>query len=213
MITLFGSSGSGSAVIEVALKWCDVDYQVKRAAQWEPDSALEELSKFNPLKQIPTLVFDDGTAMSETAAILIELALRYPSSGLLPTEGRERAKALRGLVYIAANCYAAVSVADYPERWNAGATDAINDQVRRAARAQLHRYWEVFSDLFVESASASYLIADEPCALDIFAAVVSKWSGTRQHLETSRPGFLQVLQRIEAHPNVAPVFDQHWGVA
>ena len=42
-----------------------------------------------------------------------------------------RAQALRGLVFIAANCYAAIGVIDYPERWCLpGANAATLDSVR-----------------------------------------------------------------------------------
>ena len=39
---------------------------------------------------------------------------------------------------------------------------------------------------------------------------VSKWSGSRAHLQQARPAFYETLLRIEAHPKVAPVFAQHW---
>ena len=47
-------------------------------------------------------------------------------------------------------------------------------------------------------------------ALDLLAAVVSKWSGSRAHLRKARPAFYEALLRIEVQPKVAPVFAQHW---
>jgi GST-like protein len=210
MYTLFGTKGSGSAAIEVALDWCGVPHKSIRAATWEADSALEELAKFNPLKQIPTLLFGDGSAMSESAAILIELGLRFPKSELLPSQSLARAKTIRGLVFIAANCYSAVSVSDYPERWIEAPDEASSLRVRKAARVQLHRSWDIFADLFAVDVNTSFLMGESPCALDILAAVVSKWSGTRKHLEKTRPRFLECLHRIEAHPKIAPTFARHW---
>ena len=55
-----------------------------------------------------------------------------------------------------------------------------------------------------------FLLGEAPGALDVLAAVVSKWSGTRQHLAQARPAFLATLQRIEQHPRVRPVFERHW---
>jgi GST-like protein len=219
MFTLYGSKGSGSAVVEVALEKCGAPYAVVRASTWEPDSALAELERVNPLKQIPSLVMPDGTVMTESVAILIELSLEYPKAKLLPAEPAGRARALRGLVFIAANCYSAISISDYPERWCADPDDATTASVRKAARGQLHRYWELFADAFCPSPSPSaspdttaqpFLSGAEPGALDYLAAVVSKWSGTRAHLKKHRPQFLALLQRIEAHPHVAPTFARHW---
>jgi GST-like protein len=73
-----------------------------------PDSAIAELEKVNPLRQIPTLVLPDGTVLSESAAILIHLGLAHPASKLLPADASARAKAIRGLVFVAANCYSPV---------------------------------------------------------------------------------------------------------
>lgn len=67
MLTLFGSRGSGSAAIECALRHCGVPYTIVRASTWEADSAQAELAKANPLGQIPTLILEDGTVLTEIA--------------------------------------------------------------------------------------------------------------------------------------------------
>lgn len=207
MLTLYGSPGSGSAAIEMALRACDLPYQVVRASTWEADSAQEALAELNPLGQIPTLQFADGSVLTESAAILIHLGLSYPKSGLLPVDASAQAQSIRGLVFIAANCYSAISVGDYPERWTLATTAAQHDKVRQAARAQLHRHWAVFAELF---SATPYLSGAKPGALDYLAVVVSKWSGARAYLEAHRAPFFACLQRIEADPRVAAVIREHW---
>jgi GST-like protein len=207
MHTLFGSQGSGSAAVEVALRRCGLAYRVVRASSWEPDSAVAELAAVNPLCQIPTLVLPDGSVMSESAAILIQLGLAHPASALLPAAPAAQAQAIRGLVFIAANCYAALGVNDHPRRWTMAASKSAHDQVRQAARRQLHRHWEIFADSFP---ARHWLSGDTPGALDILAATVSRWAGTRAHVAAHRPAFAALLARIEAHDDVAPVFCQHW---
>ncbi len=204
---LFGANGSGSAAIEVALVWAGLPYRVEVGATWEPGPGLEVLRRVNPLGHVPTLLLPDGSVMTESVAILVHLALEHPASGLLPHRSAERAQALRALVFISANCYAAVGIADYPERWCAEPDEAGNDRVRRAARAQLHRAWDIFAAQFPRG---PFLFGDRPCAADVQAAVVSKWSGTRAHLAAAQPGFLALLQRVEAEPAVAAVFARHW---
>jgi GST-like protein len=207
---LYGSAGSGSAAIEAALDWTGVPYRIVSAASWEPGPGLEALKEVNPLAQIPTLVLPDGSVLTESAAILIHLGLAHPQSGLMPAEPSARAQALRALVFIAANCYAAVGISDYPERWCVEPDEASNARVRQGAREQLHRAWELFSDQFP---GEPFLFGAQPNAVDLLAAVVSKWSGTRAHLTIARPQFLATLRRIEAHPRIAPVFSRHWGTS
>jgi GST-like protein len=153
------------------------------------------------------LLLPDGTVLTESAAILIHLGLAFPASGILPAPTSKRAQSIRGLVFIAANCYAAVGISDYPQRWCAGGGERAVEAVRRGARRRLHGNWELFADAFP---ARPYLAGPEPGGLDFLAAVVSKWSGARTHLRAARPEFAQTLERIETHPSVAPVFARHW---
>jgi GST-like protein len=209
MYTLYGKPGSGSASIEAALVVAREPFQIVETASWDKNDAYSDLLRVNPLGQIPTLVLDDGSALSESAAILIYLATAHPDSKLLPAGSSERAQAIRGLVFIAANCYAAISIIDYPERWceNADGDEKVQERIRAGTRARLHRHWEMFADLFP---GRPYLSGEDLGALDLLAAVVSKWSGSRQHLQLHRPAFHETLMRIEAHPDVAPVFARNW---
>ena len=115
MWTLYGSNGSGSAAVEMGLLRCGLRYRVVRASTWEPDSDQAALHKVNPLGQIPALVAPDGAVMTESAAILIALGLQFPKAQLLPAQSAACAQNLRGLVYIAANCYAAIGVIDHSD--------------------------------------------------------------------------------------------------
>lgn len=205
--TLYGSQGSGSAAIEVALRRCNLPCRIVRAATWEADSALAELRQVNPLQQIPTLVLPDGSIMTESAAILIHLGLSSPASALLPERPSSRAQAIRGLVFIAANLYSAIGIIDYPQRWTIGNSDLVRDELRQGAKQRLHATWEIFDDCFFPSLTPA---GDQPGALDILAAVVSKWSGTRAYLGEHRPEFAAALKRIDAHESVAPTFAEHW---
>jgi GST-like protein len=206
--TLYGTRGSGSAAIEIALAACQQPFDQVVASSWEPESAQGELARLNPLRQIPTLRLPDGSVLTESAAILIHLGLTHPRSGLLPPEPAARAQAIRGLVFIAANCYSAISIGDYPERWTTATTRPAHEKVRQGARRQLHRHWDVFADTFP---ATPYFTANGPGALDFLAVVVSKWSGTRAHVAKARPRFAAALRRIEAHPLVEPVLAAHWG--
>ncbi|HEV6966103.1 glutathione S-transferase [Roseateles sp.] len=205
MLTLYGTKGSGSAAIEAALVRAGFAYTGVDAASWNPGPGRDALLQVNPLGQIPTLVLADGTVMTESAAILIHLGLCAAPGLLLPQEAGARARALRGLVYIAANCYAAISVIDYPERWCEPCDDEMKARIRAGTRARLHEHWRVFADEFGIGFDAG-----APGALELLAVVVSKWSGSRTMLQAERPAFHAQLLRVEQHPDVAPVMQRHW---
>ena len=207
MLVLYGTQGSGSAAAEAALDIAGIDYRKVDAASWKQSPGLEELKRVNPLAQIPTLVLEDGSVVSEVAAILIHLGLVHPDSGLLSAEPSRRAQQIRGLVYIAANCYAGIGILDYPERWYRDPDDATKKSMQERGRARLHELWEIFADQFPVT---HWLSGDRIGALDILAATVSMWSGARKALAKSRPDFSALLARIEADPRVAAVWAKHW---
>lgn len=205
MYQLYGHKNSGAAAIEAALELCEVAYRFIDV-ELSMEAALE-LEKLNPLKQIPTLQMPDGSILTESAAILIHLGLAFPKSSLLPNKAAERDQAIRGLVYIVSNCYAAIGIIDYPERWLAASDHPSRENLVAGARHRLHWSWEVFADQF---SGELYLGEETPGALDVLAAVVTRWAGTREHLRNARPGFHAWLERIDRHPTLAPVFARHW---
>ena len=209
MYTLFGFKGSGSAAVECALEMTGAPYRIVEAASWEHNDALAELARVNPLQQIPTLLLEDGTVLTESAAILMHLGFAFPHAGLLSDVPAERDLALRGLVFIAANCYSCITVVDYPERFTTATDEAARQAVKAGATERLHQHWDIFADLH-PVADGRFIAGDQPGALDLLAAVVSKWSGTRKHVKASRPAFSALLERIESHPSVALVFGRHW---
>lgn len=210
MYTLYGHKASGSAAAEAALERIGLPFRTVNAATWAPESNRDELRSVNPLQQIPTLVTPDGDVLTESAAILIALGLAHPGSGLLPADARGRDRAIRGLVFIAANLYSQISIIDYPERWLPDSADEERQRLVKGARGRLHRHWEIFADQF---GRAPFLGGAAPGALDLLAAVVSKWSGARPHLEQARPQFHETLQRIDREPWIAAVFARHWATA
>ncbi|MBV4454769.1 MULTISPECIES: glutathione S-transferase family protein [Pseudomonas] len=204
MYTLYGIDESGSCMIEIALLRCAVPWRRVDAASWAEGEGSDELARINPLKQVPTLVTPDGEVLTESAAILIHLGLAFPASDLL---AGNRAQVLRGLVYIAANCYSAIGIIDYPQRWLGDADQAVQAQLATGTRRYLHQAWVMFANQFADQLFAA---GNVPNALGIMAAAVSRWDGARDALSGLAPGFAQSLAQVDADPIVAPVFARHW---
>ncbi|BBP65960.1 glutathione S-transferase [Pseudomonas sp. Cab53] len=207
MYQLFGHRQSGSAAVEIALEWCGVPFRRIDAYSTEDSEATRELKTLNPQVQVPTLQLPDGSVLTEAAAILIHLGLSFPASKLLPDDPLERAQTLRGLVYVAANCYTPIGILDFPQRWLDGGDDACAESLVRGTQQRLYRNWALFADQF---AARPFFGGAEPGALDILAAVITRWSGTREAMLSARPEFHGLLARIDRHPRVAPVLSLHW---
>lgn len=205
--TLYGAKGSGAAAVEAALVLAGASFRSVDAGSWQPGPGLEELRRVNPLLQVPTLVTPDGSVLTESAAILIHLADEFPASGLLPGPAPARAQCIRGLVYIAANCYAAIGIIDYPERWCPDPDDELKERIRAGTKQRMYQLWDIFADTFP---AMPYLSGPALGALDVLAAVVTKWSGSRGHLSSSRPALHRLLTQIESEEKLAPIFARYW---
>ncbi|CRM07553.1 MULTISPECIES: glutathione S-transferase N-terminal domain-containing protein [Pseudomonas] len=204
MYTLYGIDESGSCMIEIALQRCAVPWRRVDAASWAEGEGSDELARINPLKQVPTLVTPDGQVLTESAAILIHLGLEFPGSDLL---AGNRAQIIRGLVYIAANCYSAIGIIDYPQRWIGDVDETVQAQLVAGTRRYLHQAWVVFADQF---AGQLFGPNHTPNALGLMAAAVSRWDEARDALNGLAPSFAQSLGQVDADPIVAPVFARHW---
>jgi GST-like protein len=211
---LYGSRNSGSAAVEAALELTKAPYRIVDAATWrkkDDPKSFARLQAANPLHQVPTLVCPDGTLLTESAAILIHLALAHPRARLLPADASRRGSAIRAMVFIVANCYAAIGVIDYPERWTGSRKDKdANETLRKGARKRLHKLWSLFAEQF-DAGHSRFLFGEQLTAADLLAAVVSRWSGARAHLAKKHPALHALVERVEAHPQVAPVIARHWG--
>ena len=190
MYTLYGKKGSGSASVQAALEIIGAPYRIVETASWDVNDGLRRAARGKSA----------GTD-SHARAARRQRALRkrgdpHPSRrrasrGPAAAAARSaRAQAVRGLVFIAANCYAAISIIDFPERWcaDADADEPVKERIRAGSRARLHRHWEMFADLFP---ARPWLSGNDIGSLDLYAAVVSKWSGARKHLEAERPALLR----------------------
>lgn len=204
MYTLYGTDDSGSCMIEIALPRCAVPWHRVDASSWQDGEGSAALARINPLKQIPTLVTPDGQVLTESAAILIHLGLEFPAANLL---AGNRGQILRGLVYIAANCYSAIGIIDYPQRWLGNVNETVQAQLVTGTRRYLHQAWVVFADQFAEQLFAPN---GAPNALGLMAAAVSRWDEAREALSGLAPGFTQTLAQVDIDPVVAPVFARHW---
>src|SRR5215472_5950627 len=104
--TVYGSPGSGSVPVEAALTLIGAPYEVIGETIVRDVARNPAVLKVNPLGQVPALVLPSGEVMTESAAILIYLADRYPEARLAPSPSDEQRPAfLRWMTYVSAAIY------------------------------------------------------------------------------------------------------------
>jgi GST-like protein len=109
--------------------------------------------------------------------------------------------------FAAASVYFPVGVADYPARWTTGADEASQQAVQDAAIARMKVGWDVIA---AQHAGTPFFLGERPHVCDVYLANLSRWWKMRDYLQERHPAFHALMQRVDALPDVAPVWARHW---
>ena len=103
---IYGALGSGAFSSEAALAEAGADYRFERMSLKANEQRKPEFLAINPSGKMPALRLPDGAIVTESLAILLAIADRFPEAGLLPQAGSDaRAEAYRWLAFMAAEIY------------------------------------------------------------------------------------------------------------
>lgn len=188
-LILYGEAGSGSLAVEAALTLIGAPFrtvEIKARARMGED--------FNPLGQSPALRLATGELMTESAPILIWLAEAFPAARLGPAAGSaDRPRFLRWMGFVASAIYALYWVRDEPARVTKDA--GAQAEVKARLNARIAECWGVMEAGLMPG---RYLLGEDLTVLDLYVAVVSRWTPRRALHETIAPRLGEVVRRVEA---------------
>jgi GST-like protein len=203
---LYGAAGAGSAIVEAMLRLAGVSYDMVEAPPWEQGPHLDRLRTLNPLVQVPTLLLPDGTVLTESAAIALYLAERYPQAGLAPAPGDvERASFLRWLVFLVANVYATFTIGDEPNRWVEG--EAPQSALRQSTDEYRKKLW---INLEGEAKAAPWFLGARFSALDVFVAVMVHWRPRRAWFSEHCPKLDAIERQVAGRPELGEIWARNF---
>lgn len=142
----------------------------------------------NPTGVVPTLV-DGDLVVTESAAILLYLADRYPEARLAPDQ---RAEHYRWLVFMTNTLQTAMLRFFYPERYGDGRVEEI-------AADEANRIFDL-----VERAleGREWLVGDHRTAADLFLFMLTRWGRRLEPPAWERPRLRAHFLRTLALPGV-----------
>jgi GST-like protein len=198
-ITVYGARGSGSVAVEATLTLLGVPYDLVDAPAELSEAFDATIEVVNPMKQVPALVLPSGEVMTESAAMLIGLADLHPEARMAPTPtDPKRAQYLRWMVYIPAAIYSIYWVRDVPSRLAAN-PEAEKVIMQRTAE-RIADCWRMMDE---QVTPGRYILGDELSVLDIYVAVVSRWTPRRRRFYEVAPKMGEVVKRVDAEPRLA----------
>ncbi|MBL8699351.1 MAG: glutathione S-transferase [Alphaproteobacteria bacterium] len=173
MYRLYWRENTGAFAVDVALSLAKAPATRIHVDTKSGENRTPRFLALNPLGQVPTLELPDGTVMTESAAMLLLVAERFPAAALAPTPADPaRGQFLRLLLLLAVPVYETELHVSYPARYTADAAGA--DGVLRAARA---RQDQLFALLAAELGDKPFLLGDRAGIIDAYFAMLAKWYG------------------------------------
>ncbi len=205
MYKLYWAPATGAMTPQALFEELGVEYEKIIIDFDKEEHTSPEFLAVNPMAQIPALVLPDGTLMTETAAILLQVVDRHPEGKLAPATGSpERARFLRWLFFLASNVYPAVLRTYYSDRYT---TDPDGSEgVKGAGEADLDSHFAILNDAL---SPGPYLLGESFSAVDIFLWMLIEWHPNPARLSESSPRVRQLAELVRARPAVARVWPEH----
>lgn len=203
MYRLYGRPGTGSVTVEAILEIAGAPYEVEIIERSSDGQVPEKLAPLNPLGQVPVLRLPNGEIMTESAAIALYLADKYPQAKLAPAlDAPERPAYLRWMTYLAVNIYMSGLMAYYADRYTSDQNGG--KYVKSAALARLGKEWDIYAAALGDK---PYILGDHMSAVDIYAAMQATWTFDVLAFFKRHPNLRANYDRVTAHPAIAKV----WG--
>jgi glutathione S-transferase len=161
--------------------------------------------QINPACQVPTIILEDGTVVTESAAMVLLLGERDPRGALAPAPGAaERPVFLRWLMFLATSVYGAFMGVHHSDRF-------IGDPAHYAdVRATaLERLDDHFSIVEAAIAGDPWFLESGYSALDIYLAMLVGWHPEPGRILEQNPALHRLCDAIERRDAFARVMARH----
>jgi GST-like protein len=204
--TIYGDKGSGAFCAQAALAEAGADWHFHTVSLEKMEQKSPEFLAINPSGKLPALKLPSGEIVTESAAILLTIADRFPQAGLLPRHGSfARAQAYRWLAFMASEIYPMVEIVDYPERFAPEGSEPKSLRIKARDRVR-ERILTI-----EKSIEGPWLLTSGFSIADIYAAMFSRWSIGKEWRESSIPGLNALADAVSKRPRIAPVWQRHFG--
>lgn len=199
MYTVYSAPNTGSFVVELLLSRANMPYDrieidFKNLGHKEGD-----FLKINPAGQLPTMLLEDGTVMTETGAIVIDIADRYPAARMTPGIGTvERSLFLRWVTYLSSTLYPAIIRAARGARFTSNENGGVG--VSEVGRTDVFNALTLAERVLGEH---DWIVGDQWTAADDYLFMLSHWNPDKDEAYHRFPNLGRHVMRLRADPLVS----------
>lgn len=197
MLTLHGTPPTRALRVIWLLNELGLDYASCPVDLTQGEAKRPPFIELNPAAKVPVLV-DGDTVLTESAAIQLYLAEKYPEAGLIPTSLEARAQVYRWMFFL-------VTEIEQP-LWRIARHTFIYPEAQRLPQdvALAERECRAMLDVLeAHMAGRTFLVGDRPSVADFNAAYTLDWANEAGLLDGT-PRLRAYLQAMYARPAAPP---------
>ncbi|WBF43449.1 glutathione transferase GstA [Serratia rubidaea] len=190
---LFYKAGACSLSPHIVLREAGLDFSAEKVdlANKTTESGADYLT-INPKGQVPALLLDDGSLLTEGVAIVQYLADRVPDRQLIPPAGTlSRYHAIEWLNFVASELHKGFSPLFNPK---------TPEEYLAIARAKLEQHFRYLDDTLAQQ---HYLLGSRFSVADAYLFTVLRWAVALQFDLQRYPNLAGYMKRVAARPAVA----------
>ncbi len=198
---VLASKGCGSAIVELALQLAEIPYD-REELDYASEAGRAALLVHNPLAQVPTVILPDGSVMTESLALVLDIDEQRAGAGLLPRVGDPlRRDALRWLTFLIAAVYPTFTYGDDVAKWG------CSDPLRVATDAHRERLWRHLDGV----ARGPWFLGPRFSVLDLYVAVMCHWRPGRAWFREHARKLDTIAEAVARDPRLAPIITANFG--
>ncbi len=187
---LYYLPGSCALAVHIVLEWLEVPCEYVQLARGQTQTP--EFVAINPAAKVPALQLDDGEIFTETEAILLYLAEKFPDRKLGPSSNIDaRYQFYRWLSYLTGDVHPAFYPYFNPQRYLPDET--IHAALRAQAAIELGRYFDVL-DMTLKN--NEWFVESRKTVLDAYLFVFCRWLKSIQESLEAYPNLKRYYQRL-----------------
>ena len=201
--TLYARAGAGSLAPQILLEEIGAPHELIWIGKSPAER--EDFRRLNPPGTIPLLVLPDGTAVFESAAILLYLTQAHPAADLAPAVGSSaHARFLQWMVFLSANVYETALRYHYPERYTTAASSAAA-AIKAQALTDYGRHLQL-----IHGALSPFVLGTKFTSVDPYLYMLVGWyPGGAAALAGRLPKLVQHAELLGRRPATRKADEDH----
>jgi glutathione S-transferase len=200
MYKLYWSPGSAAMAPHAMLEEIGAPFELVLVDTKKGEQSSADYLKLNPHARVPTLIYDGGKVMYESAAICLFLAERHPEAGFTPkVDSADRGPFLQWMAYLTNTLQEGCMHWWHPEKFIDG--EDRQADLKRHAEQRVGRMFRFLDEHLTKS--GPYLCGANVYVCDYYAVMLARWTRAMATPAHTNPNINKLIRAVLPRPGYA----------